>query len=261
MSMTRVRVRRERPGALAWAVALAATMLAVYLLTLPAKRKSDSLFASATVTRALSLEAVDAWCVSLGRRDTPEAARALAATLADRGAAGVAAELDGAWQALGAAYDDRREAERVAGRIRAEAGLDAAAVRLYAPAVNLRVTAPEAQLDDVAAADALLRGQAAQLGTLARQLDRGETTAEAVRALCAVAASQVRERARSLRRWPERDEDRLCAPLAGLLETLSGLLDGPVSAGSATTAALSGLLRAARLETLLRLAAWQGSLG
>ena len=36
MSMTRVRVRRDRPTGLAWAVALAVTMLVVYLATLHA---------------------------------------------------------------------------------------------------------------------------------------------------------------------------------------------------------------------------------
>ena len=104
MGMTRVRVRRERPGTLAWAVALALTMLAVYLLTLPRAEKSDSLFASATVTRALTLPPVDAWCVSLARCDTPEEARVRAAALTDRGAAGVAARWDGSWLALAAAY-------------------------------------------------------------------------------------------------------------------------------------------------------------
>ena len=38
----RVRVRRDRPSALSWALALAVTMLAVYLITLSAPRPDDA---------------------------------------------------------------------------------------------------------------------------------------------------------------------------------------------------------------------------
>lgn len=261
MAMARVRVRRDRPGAAAWAVALAATMLAVYLLTLPVREKSDSLFVSAPVTREMALGRLELWCVSLGRCGTAEEARILASGLSERGAAGVAADLDGAWQALGAAYGTQADAQRVAARLRDEAGLDAAALRVGAEPATLRVTAPEAQLDDVSAADALLREQIAALGTLASQLDKGEASAEAARTLCAVAASQARERARLLRRWPQADSDALCAPLAAQLEALSGHLDAAVNAGSRPIAALSGLLRAAQLEAFIGLVEWQSGYG
>ena len=261
MGLARVRVRRERPRALAWAVALALTMLAVYLITLPRSEAPDSLFASATVTRALTLPPVDAWCVSLARCDTPEEARVRAAALTDRGAAGVAARWDGAWLALAAAYDSQREAERVAGRIREEAGAPAEVVRLTAPAVGFNVTAPEAQLDDLSAADELLRSEADRLGALARQLDRGEVSAEAARTLCAVAAGEARGRLRALKRWPGADEDALCGALVHRLDVLAGLLDAAATAAPCPAATLSAHLRAAQLETLTATAIWQREQG
>ena len=42
VAMTKVRVRRDRPTALSWAVALAVTMLAVYLITLSVAPKEDA---------------------------------------------------------------------------------------------------------------------------------------------------------------------------------------------------------------------------
>ena len=39
--MAKVRVRRDRPTALSWAVALAVTMLAVYLITLSAVPQAE----------------------------------------------------------------------------------------------------------------------------------------------------------------------------------------------------------------------------
>lgn len=258
MALTRVRVRKERPSALAWAVALALTALAVYLLTLPRAEEGDSLFASARVTRRLELAPVEAWCVSLARCDSPEAARIRAAGLTDRGAAGSVAELDGAWQVLGACYASQRDAQRTAERLRAREGMDASAVRLSVGAVSLRVTAPEAQLDAVAAGEALLRDQQERLGEIALQVDRGEAEPEAARALCAVAGSEAAEAARALGRFP--GDDELCRGLAALLESRAALLDAVVGAGNRPAAALSGLIRCAQLEGLLGQVAWQAAL-
>ena len=258
MALTRVRVRRARPSALAWAVALAVTALAVYLLTLPRAEESDSLFASARVTRRLELPSMEVWCVSLARRDTPEAARICASGLAARGAAACVAELEDAWQVLGACYDSRREAVRTASRLRDEAGLDAAAVCLSAGAASLRLTAPEAQLDAVEAGLALLREQHARLGELALRVDRGEAAPEAARTLCAVAAGEAAEAARALERFA--GDDRVCPGLTALLAARASMLEAVSRSGGLPAATLSGLIRCAQIEVLAEQAAWQASL-
>ena len=259
MAMTKVRVRRDRPSGLAWAVALALTALAVYLLTLPRAEEPDSLFASARVTRQMEAPPLEAWLVSLARCDTREAARVCAAGLAARGAAACGTELDGAWQVLGACFDSAREAERQAARLRAEEGLDASPVRLWADGTSLRVTAPEAQLDAVAAGLELLRRQNRELGALATQVDRGEAAPEAARALCAVAAGEAGGAARALTRFPQ--DDRLCPGLEALLTARASMLEAVSGANCPAGAALSGLIRCAQVEGLLGLAAWQAALG
>lgn len=260
MALTRVRVRRERPTALAWAIALAVTALAFYLLTLPREEEPDSLFASAAVTRQLTFGPIEVWCVTLAERDTPEAARVAAAELTDRGAAGCVARGGKGWQVLGACYDSEPEARRMAARIRASEGLEAGVTALAAGEAALRLTAPEAQLDALSAGDALLRSLHARLGTLAAQLDRGEASPEAVRALCAVAAGEAAGAAKALERAGRGSE--VCASLAAALRERARMLgDGFIGDASLPRATLSGRLRCAQIEGLLAHIAWQAARG
>ena len=122
MNRTRVRVRRDRPGAAAWAIALVVTMLVVYLLTLDAARPDvvESVSAAPRVTREIAFEPIEGWCVSLCDCESAEAARIQASAYTSRGAAGYVARVNGVWHVLGAAYETRREAERVAGKLRKE---------------------------------------------------------------------------------------------------------------------------------------------
>ena len=71
-------------------------------------------------------------------------------------------------------------------------------MRLEAKGLTLRVTAPAAQIEAVAGSDALLRSQVGQLGEVADQLDRGQITPDAARALCALAATEASKQADSL---------------------------------------------------------------
>ena len=255
MALARVRVRRERPTALAWAIALAVTALAVYLLTLPRPEESDSLFASATVTRQLTFGPIETWCVTLAERDTPESARLAAAGLTDRGAAGCVARHGNSWQVLGACFDSEREAGRTAERLRTAEGLEAGVTVLAAGEAVLRLTAPEARLDALTSGDALLRSQHARLGTLAAQLDRGEVSPEAVRALCAVAAGEAAGVAKALERHGLASE--ACASLAAALRDRADMLgSGFISDAALPRATLSGRLRCAQIEGLLAHIAW-----
>ena len=253
MSVTRVRVRRERPTALALAVALCVTMLVVYVLTLNVGGPDvvESMAAAPRVTREICFEALDGWCVTMGERDTQEEARLLAAGYVSRGAAGYVAELDGKWTVLGALYDGERDARRIAERLREDEGLPAQAVRLGAPELTLRITAPESQIDAVAGADALLRRQTAQLGQMALQLDREEIRAESARALCALAATEAAEAGAALRAVPGAEDNALCKALIDRLSALSELQKAAADSASAGSATLSGMLRCAQLETFL----------
>ena len=113
----KVRVRRDRPSALAWALALLLTMLCVYLLTLGPTAAPEANIASVgdapRVTEEVSFAPAAAWFVSLGRYDTAAEARIEAARYTPRGAAGYVLETEDGFLALGAAYDDQAEAESV----------------------------------------------------------------------------------------------------------------------------------------------------
>ena len=253
MNRTRVRVRRDSPSALAWAIALVVTMLVVYLLTLDAARPDvvESVSAAPRVTREIAFEPIERWCVSLCACDSAEAARIQASAYTSRGAAGFVTRVDDAWHVLGAAYETQREAERVAGRLQKDETIDAAALCLAAEGVTLRITAPERQIEAVAAADAMLREQTRQLGEIALQIDRNEIRPEAVRTLCALSATEAAEAGKALRDIPGASENRLCAALIERLETLSGLLDAVAKTRETSGAALSGMVRCAKIENLV----------
>lgn len=258
--MKRVRVRRERPTALALAVALCVTMLAVYTLTLNAVTPGavESMAAAPRVTRELKLEPLEGWCVAMASCDTQEEARLMASAWVGRGAAGYVTELEGAWRVLGAVYDGEKEAARIAGRLKDEEGIPAEAICLRAEGVTLRVTATEAQIGAISGADALLRDQTRQLGQMALQLDRGEIRPEAARTLCGVSATEAGEAAAALEAIPGAAENRVCGGLIGSLERLSGMLATVAGSETASAAALSGMLRCAQIESF---AGMMGTMG
>ena len=253
MSMTRVRVRRERPTTLALAVALCVTMLVVYVLTLDAKGPDvvESMASAPRVTREIGFEPLEAWCVSMARCGAQSEARLQASAWVGRGAAGCAALLEGEWHVLGALYASRREAERIAKRLSEDEGIPTEVLPLEAKGVTLRITAPEAQIQAVSGADALLRGQTKRLGEAALQLDRGELGADAARTLCAVAATEAADAASALAAIPGAGENPLCAGLIGRLRTLSEMQDTVAGSARADASTLSGMLRCAQIENYL----------
>ena len=251
MSVTRVRVRRERPTALAWAIALCVTMLVVYVLTLSAARPDvvESVSAAPRVTSEIELPPLEGWCVTMAQCDAPEEARLQAAAYSARGAAGYVARLEDAWQVLGAVYDSKGEAERIAERLSREAGLEAGVIHLEADRLKLRITASEAQIEAIAGADATLREQARQLGQIALQLDRGELGGDAARTLCAVAATEAEQAAGALESLP--GENRLCAALADQLRSLAAMQRTLADSRSEAGATLSGMARCAQIAGFL----------
>lgn len=238
-------------------------MLVVYVLTLNASTPevSQSVSAAPRITRRITLEALEGWCVTLGRFDDADTARVEAAGYAARGAAGVVMPMDGAWQVLGALYGSEKQARRMAEKLKGEGTADADVLALTAGAVELRITAPENQIDLIAASDGLLRDQVGQLAALAQRLDRGEVQSEAAKTLCALSATESGELAAKLRACPGAAENGLCASLIDGLETLSRRLKDVVNSPNAAAASVSGMLRLVGIDTFTDLRDIRAGLG
>ena len=226
-------------------------MLMVYMATLPAARPSrvESLPAAVRVTREVDFEALEGWCVSLYRCADAAQARIQAAGAVADGLAGCVAELNGETHLLGAMCASERDARRAAEPLR-QSGYDAEVVCLSADRLRLRVTAPESQIDAIAAADAMLTAQAAQLGEIARQLEGGEMRVEAARTLCALASSEAGALRDQLSAGYGASENALCAGLIAQLDALAERMS-TLATGASGTAALAGMSRCAQLETFL----------
>ena len=252
MDLKRVRVRRERPTALAWALALCVTMLVVYVLTLNAGRPDvvESMAPAPRVTREIDFEGLKGWCVQMAACDSDQAARLAASAYSGRGAGGYVTRLEGEWAVLGAVYESEQDAARIARRLSQDEGIPSRVVCLEAEPVKLRITAPEAQIDAIAGADALLRRETRRLGEIALQLDRGELRPEAARTLCGVSAEEAATAARALSAIPGAGENALCAGLIGRLETLSDM-EKALSGSGEQGASLSGMVRCAQIENFV----------
>lgn len=252
--MAKVRVRRDRPSGLTWAIALAVTMLAVYLATLsaPVPRQEAESASAERVTRELVLEGVTAYFADLGQYASASQARIAAAILTERGAAGCVWTDGAESHVLGAAYDISADAERIAEQIGAQEGLATSVLTRSAGAVSMRVTAPEADVDRIARANDVLRAQLVQTGALALQVDRGEVTAAAARTLAAVSRSELRAALEALGQVSGAQDSPVCVGLMEQLDNLAGSL-GSVARGTETGAALSGRLRCCHVDATLRL--------
>ena len=250
----RVRVRRDRPSALSWALALALTMLAVYLITLSAPSPDDAAEASASsgrVTRELELAGVEAYFAELGCYDNLTQARIAAAEFAQRGAAGVIREDAGGWHVIGAGYALEADARRVAEQLSEREGVEASVFSLSSAPVTLRVTATVEDIDAIAAADSAWSAQLDQIAALALRVDRGEIGDRSARTLAAVARSELEAAREALDGIEGAKDDAVCAMLSSLLSRLASALDG-VATGGETGAALSGRLRSCHADALLR---------
>lgn len=254
----RVRVRRDRPSALSWALALAVTMLAVYLVTLSPRAVSpeaeETGAPAARVTRELTLTGLNIYLVDLGVYPDGTAARIAAANLTQRGAAGVTLARDDGFHVIGAYYENEADAARIAQRL-SDQEIPAETLTLSAESVSLRITAPESDADAIAEADRALRSALVQAGTLALQIDRGETSASQARTLAAVARSELEHAERQLSQVAGAEEQRVCAGLLALMRKTSQGLSG-VTKSNAVGATLSGQLRCVQTNGMLALLAF-----
>lgn len=248
-----VRVRRDRPSGLTLALALAVTMLAVWLVTLSAPKPSEGEDALARrVTRELTFEGVTASFTSLGEYPDAPQARIAAAALAERGAAGYVRASGSRFVVLGACYSSDDDARRVAQRLSADEQLRTDVLTLSAPGATLRVTAAESDCAAIADADTALRAQLDQLSQIALQLDRGEIEPKQARTLAAVARSELTAAREALSDVAGAVDNPVCIGLTDQLDALAATL-GEIARGSDAAAALAGRLRCAHVSATLSL--------
>lgn len=247
----RIRVRRERPSVLSWAIALAVTMLAVYLVTLNAPEEGKSKVASAgvRVTRELEFADLTVHFADLGCHADQSGAHIAAAGYAGRGAAGIVYEDADGFHVLGAGYALETDAQRIAERLGSQEGITTSVLTLSAPSLSLRVTAPEEDVEAIAAADRVLRTQLSQLSALALQVDRGEVSAASARTLAKVAQAEVRTVRRQLESIAGGEDQPVCAAMTQLLCALEADLANVNGEG----AVLSGQLRCCHARCALGL--------
>lgn len=257
----RVRVRRDRPSALTWALAMAVTMLAVYLVTLGAtgEETDQDVSAGARITREIELQGLSAYFADLGVYADAWQARVAAAEYAGRGAAAVVyADLDG-FHVLGAGYGRESDAVRIASRLSEQENIQAEVLALSGRGWSLRITAPEEDVEAVVDADQVLRAQLNQIGALALQVDRGETSIASARTLAKVAASELRSAKKRLERSSGADQS-VCIQLISLLVRMEENLDSAVQKGL-SAAELSGRLRCCHVDGLIGLIELLNALG
>lgn len=250
----RVRVRRDRPSAPAWALALAVTMLFVYLITLgaPSREEDAEETSSSRVTREIALEGMTAQFAALGRWESAAEARIAAASLAQRGAAGYVLEEDSAFRLLIACYETEGDARRVASQLGEQESLEEAVVSRTAAGVSLRVTAPAGDAERIASADRTLRTQLRLTGSTALQMDRGEISVFSARTLAAVARSEALEAKEALLQIAGAKENPICSGLMNQLQSLADDL-GSAARSDGSSAAMSGSLRCCQVVGTLRL--------
>lgn len=249
----RVRVRRDRPSAPAWALALAVTMLFVYLITLsaPSREEDAEETSSERVTQEIALDGLTAQFAALGRWESAAEARIAAAPLAQRGAAGYVLEEDRAFRLLIACYESESDAQRVASQLGQQESMEATVVSRTAAGVSLRVTAPAGDAQRIENADRTLRTQLRLAGSTALQIDRGEISVISARTLAAVARSEALEAKKALSQIAGARENPICAELMDQLQSLADDL-GAAARSDGSSAAMSGCLRCCQVVGMLR---------
>lgn len=260
--LNRVRVRRDRPSALSWALALAVTMLAVYLITLGAtgEEAAEDASSGVRVTREIELRELTAYFADMGVHADEWRARVAAAEYAGRGAAAVVYEDADGFHVLGAGYVLEADARRIAERLGGQEDIEAGVLALSGQKRSLRVTAPEADVEAIIDADRVLRAQLSQINTLALQVDRGEVPASSARTLAKVAASEARSARRKLEQIDGGADQPVCAQLAGMLLRLEENL-GAAAQRNLSAAEISGKLRCCHVDGTIRLIGFLNALG
>ena len=180
--MHRVKVRRERPAAAAWALAVLLTALFVFLIARGAGTQSGEETPESAPRRAyaLTFAPLETHLVQFGAYEDALSARIEAARYMPRGAAGYVLE-GSLYRVIGAGYDSRQDAQGVCERLREEEGMEASVYSLSSGEVELTIQGTQAQVEALTQAETALRNAAAQLNETAFGYDRGELSSEDAR--------------------------------------------------------------------------------
>ena len=220
--MQRVKVRRERPAAAAWVLALLLSALFVLLIARGAKTAPESGGGADTAARgdyALTFPPLETHLLQFGAYEDALSARIEAARYVPRGAAGYILE-GSLYRVIAAGYDSREDAEGVCARLREDEGLDAGVYSLSSGAVDLTIRGTQAQAEALLLAETTLRNTAAQLNETAFAFDRGELSERDARNRLAIIASAARQAHDALAQAAEETQS---AVIDAFLSLLSGI--------------------------------------
>lgn len=230
-----IQIRRCRPSALAAALALMLTMLFVYAAAMPAlplgKQGGEATCATAMAAQ-LRMEGMEVYFHIDSRSGDALQARILAAQCVEDGGAGLVIS-------NGEGYAVVREAGSIGKD--GQDGQDGWLKR-RAGGLTLKLRGQAEHLAAVADAIVFLRGQAAETGSLAGALERGETDAASLEALLSVYRTQGRRVAEALEALPADNADQA---LGRLTEAVQGSLARLESALEALSPASMRLIHAA----------------
>lgn len=225
--MKRIRLRRNRPSALAAALALMLTMFSVFLITQAAGNKADrSASAGGYGTADIRMEGMQAQLEILGRCDNALEAQVAAAQCLAGGGAGIVVQ-DG--ERLAVVYAAHADADAY----KARAGSENTAHVVSGGGLTLRASGSAAQIAALQGAVDFLRTLAVQTGSLAASLESGGTDAGSMQALISVYLTQGRSAAAALSGFAGQDASaqKLLEAVENSLLRLQGAYDAP-DAGS-----------------------------
>lgn len=177
LNMQTIRLRRSRPSSLAIAIALAITMLVVWLLSLQGCPKEEAQAASAMQTSAeIRMEAMEAHFLPDSIHDDRMQANVAAALCAQSGGAGIVVQ-------EGAQFAVVREAGEAP---------DASALKRSCRGLTLRLRAPAEIAAAMSDGISALRALADETKALAGGLERGESDQRTIAALLNVYRTRLR---------------------------------------------------------------------
>lgn len=177
--------------------------LTVELAVTPTPEPMGETFDDTMETREWTLPGGMWYALQFGVFESEEAARSVAETYQNRGAAGFLWH-DTRWRVLAALYRDRLDAQNVRDRLHERNDLDSYLFEITLPALTLRLKGMAGQLDALQGAMEHGLQQVDRLQTLALQMDMQELSVVQAREALAQLSSEAGEHARRLaQRFPE----------------------------------------------------------
>lgn len=192
MKLKTVRVRRSRPSTLSLALALMITMLCVYLGTLASlpEPAADTASSEATSGSEVRMEGMDVIFECEGRYDTLMEAQVISAYCAQSGGAGLVLDENGQYAVV-------RNTAKTPGEN---------SISRSARGLTLKLTGTTDEIASISDAAAFLYAQASETGSLAQNLENGDTDEESIAALMRIYITRGRKIQTALNSVESNDE-------------------------------------------------------